>query len=313
VGAALGRVSRCLAVSSPHEKRPPVCGRAKTVTAQTRTSVALLRSSVVAVSRLPARQRRGSRRAKAPPAHVVEGIAGTQRRGVLLPTLTLCSLVRFPRPRIPTRTAVRSFVRCHVPLPPASALHPAAKKRRRLNRIERAQKIGPRPAAGPLRPVVRCQTSKHNLRVRSGRGFTLAELKAAGVNRRTARGIGIAVDYRRVNRSVEGLQANVERLQHHLAHLVVFPRRKGKPTKGDSSAEDLAAATQFKGTLQPIKQDTAASGERIAISEELAEANVYQKLRVERTSARYIGKKTKKQLAKEEADRNPLKEKAEKE
>jgi len=189
---------------------------------------------------------------------------------------------------------------------------PGAKKRRRLARIERAQKIGPRPSAGLLRPVVRCSTQKYNTRVRAGRGFTLAELKAAGINKREARGIGIAVDYRRVNRSVESLQANVERLQHHKAHLVLFPRRAGKPKKGDSSAEDIASATQFTGVLQPIAQAPADVAERVEISADLMEFNAFQKLRAERTSARYIGKKTKKQIAAEEAAKNPLKGKKKK-
>jgi ribosomal protein L13E len=32
--------------------------------------------------------------------------------------------------------------------------------------------------------VVRCQTNKYNMRVRAGRGFTLDELKQAGINRK---------------------------------------------------------------------------------------------------------------------------------
>ena len=54
---------------------------------------------------------------------------------------------------------------------------PARKIRRRNNRIQKARKIAPRPAGGNLRPVVRCMTFKYNTRVRSGRGFTLDELK----------------------------------------------------------------------------------------------------------------------------------------
>ena len=187
-----------------------------------------------------------------------------------------------------------------------------AKKRRRRNRVERAQKVGPRPSGGLLRPVVRCQTSKYNIRVRAGRGFTHAELAAAGINRRVARTIGIAVDHRRVNRSAESLEANVARLKHHIAHLVVFPRRKGQPKNGDSSAEDIAAATQHTGVLQPITAAAAAAPEFVEISEELSDFNAFQKLRVERTSARYIGKKTKKQIAAEEAAKNPIKGKKKK-
>ncbi|XP_010550790.1 PREDICTED: 60S ribosomal protein L13-2-like [Tarenaya hassleriana] len=53
---------------------------------------------------------------------------------------------------------------------------PARKTRRRIARQEKAVKIFPRPTAGPLRPVVRGQTLKYNMKVRAGRGFTLEEL-----------------------------------------------------------------------------------------------------------------------------------------
>ena len=77
---------------------------------------------------------------------------------------------------------------------------PARKKRRRLARKAKAAAIAPRPAAGLLRPVVRCPTQKYNMKLRTGRGFTLAELKAAGINRKDALNIGIAVDARRKNK-----------------------------------------------------------------------------------------------------------------
>jgi len=44
-------------------------------------------------------------------------------------------------------------------------------------RQEKAAKSFPRPAAGPLRPVVHGQTVKYNAKTRQGRGFSLAELK----------------------------------------------------------------------------------------------------------------------------------------
>ena len=90
---------------------------------------------------------------------------------------------------------------------------PAAKQRRRDARKAKAAAIAPRPVAGALRPVVRAQTVRYNTRVRAGRGFTLAELKEAGVNPKLAPTIGIAVDHRRTNKSVQSLQANVARLK----------------------------------------------------------------------------------------------------
>jgi large subunit ribosomal protein L13e len=79
----------------------------------------------------------------------------------------------------------------------------------------------------PLRLAVRMQSVRHNRKVREGRGFTLAELKEAGV--------GIVVDHRRRNLSEEGKKVNVERLLAYKSKLIVFPRKAGKPKKGDST------------------------------------------------------------------------------
>merc|ERR1712107_515995 len=60
---------------------------------------------------------------------------------------------------------------------------PARKIRRRQNRIAKAAKVAPRPL-GKLRPVVSCPTYKYNLKQRAGRGFTLEEIKAAGLSKK---------------------------------------------------------------------------------------------------------------------------------
>lgn len=44
-------------------------------------------------------------------------------------------------------------------------------------RAEKAKAVFPRPVAGSLKPVVRGQTVKYNMKSRLGRGFTLEELK----------------------------------------------------------------------------------------------------------------------------------------
>jgi large subunit ribosomal protein L13e len=54
---------------------------------------------------------------------------------------------------------------------------PARKKRRRNARIAKAARVFPRPAAGPLRPIVHAPTIRYNAKVRLGRGFSLDELK----------------------------------------------------------------------------------------------------------------------------------------
>merc|ERR1712117_925627 len=130
---------------------------------------------------------------------------------------------------------------------------PARMKRRRDNRAKKALRIAPRPVAGNLRPIVRCQTFKYNTKVRAGRGFTLDEIKAAGLNPKEAMTIGIAVDYRRRNRSVESLQLNVQRLKEYRSKLILFPKKASKPAKGDATEEEMKMATQQRGFVMPIR------------------------------------------------------------
>jgi large subunit ribosomal protein L13e len=115
---------------------------------------------------------------------------------------------------------------------------PGRKLRRRTARKAKAATLGVRPLA-PLRPAVRGQTIRYNRKVREGRGFTFAELKEAGIGRKEARGVGIVVDHRRRNLSVEGLRVNVDRLMAYKARLIVFPRKAGKPKAGDSSVRTV--------------------------------------------------------------------------
>merc|ERR1711874_581012 len=130
---------------------------------------------------------------------------------------------------------------------------PMRAKRRRAARATKAAAIAPRPVAGLLRPVVRCPTFKYNTKARLGRGFTLDELKAAGINKKTARSVGISVDYRRRNLSMESLQQNVQRLKEYKSELIVFPRKEGKPKKGDATPEELKLAKQLAGDVLPLR------------------------------------------------------------
>lgn len=116
---------------------------------------------------------------------------------------------------------------------------PAKKVARRAARKAKAAKAAPRPV-GQLRPAVRCPTVRYNMRIRAGRGFTLAELKAAGISRNDAGTIGIAVDHRRRNRSQESLDANVARLRAYLDKLVWNPT---KPSAAiDTTGKDLVGS-----------------------------------------------------------------------
>jgi large subunit ribosomal protein L13e len=128
---------------------------------------------------------------------------------------------------------------------------PGRKQRRRENRVAKAARVYPRPV-NALRPVVQAPTKKYNAHSRLGRGFTREELKAAGLNHKYARSIGISTDKRRKNRSEESLQRNVARLKEYVGKLVLFPVKAKKPTKRDSDAAALKAATQFKGDINRI-------------------------------------------------------------
>ena len=58
------------------------------------------------------------------------------------------------------------------------------------------------------------------------------------------RTIGIAIDYRRRNKSVESLQKNVQRLKEYKSKLILFPKKLTKPHKGDATKEEMDVATQ---------------------------------------------------------------------
>ncbi|XP_057321741.1 60S ribosomal protein L13 [Microplitis mediator] len=165
---------------------------------------------------------------------------------------------------------------------------PARKLRRKNNRIKKARAVAPRPVKR-LRPIVRCPTVRYHIKVREGRGFTLEELKAAGINRREAPTIGIAVDYRRRNKSIESLQLNVARLKEYRSKLILFPKNAKKPKKGDSTEEECKVATQLRGDIMPIRQKAALKSKARVITEEEKKISAYVTLRKARADARLVG------------------------
>ncbi|KIY64210.1 ribosomal protein L13e [Cylindrobasidium torrendii FP15055 ss-10] len=175
---------------------------------------------------------------------------------------------------------------------------PGRKLRRRQARKTKAATLGVRPTS-LLRPAVRGQTIRYNRKVREGRGFTLAELKEAGIGRKEARGVGISVDHRRRNLSEEGKKLNVERLQAYKAKLVVFPRKASKPKKGDSSAEDLQAATTRAAV--PITNPYVPEAPR-KITDEERSFDAYKALRNGRADARFAGARKARAAKKEEEE-----------
>ena len=170
--------------------------------------------------------------------------------------------------------------------------------------------------------MVHSQTQRYNTKIRAGRGFTLAELKAAKIPVKYAPTIGICVDHRRKNRSQEGLdvrpgggggcarrpprahaslQANVKRLLAYKDKLVLFPRRRvskakeasAKPKAGDSSAAECAAATQLTAALLPISK-AAPVIESVTVTAAIKATKAYATLRVERMNTRMVGIREKK-------------------
>ncbi|KAK6141899.1 hypothetical protein DH2020_024361 [Rehmannia glutinosa] len=161
---------------------------------------------------------------------------------------------------------------------------PARKTRRRVARQKKVVKIFPRPTAGPFRSIVPRKTLKYNMKVRAGRRFSLEELKAAGIPKKLAPTIGISVDHRRRNHSLEGFQTNVQRLKTYKANVVVFPRRAHEFKAGDSTPEELATATQVVGPYLPIVREKP-TVELVKVTGEMKSFKAYDNLRLERTNA----------------------------
>lgn len=172
---------------------------------------------------------------------------------------------------------------------------PAHKKIRRQQRAARAAALSPNPIS-KLRPLVHGQTRRYASKVKFGRGFSLAELKEAGLTQAFARTVGIAVDHRRHNHGADAMAANVERLNQYKAKMILFPRRDNKPKKGainDSTADDLKKASQnteagvfaVPAPKKRCKLET--------LTNDMKNARIYMKLRQARINRRYNGKREK--------------------
>jgi large subunit ribosomal protein L13e len=84
-------------------------------------------------------------------------------------------------------------------------------------------------------------------------GFTLDEIKAAGLGVAFARSIGIAVDHRRKNRSQESLDLNRNRLQAYVSKLVLYPRHDKTPvTKAKGGILNDTTKDAQKVTDKPL-------------------------------------------------------------
>jgi large subunit ribosomal protein L13e len=125
-----------------------------------------------------------------------------------------------------------------------------------------------------------------------GRGFTLAELKEAGVNAKYARTVGIAVDARRRSKCEESVELNAARLKDYMGRLVVFSK-KNKAT---------GELTQLSGDIlsKPAK-DSAVTFTQL--TDEMKEFKAYSSLRAARADSRLVGIRQKQAAAKEKSDK----------
>jgi len=176
---------------------------------------------------------------------------------------------------------------------------PARKYRRRLARKEKAARVFPRPVSGPVRPLVHGQTQRYNMKLKIGRGFTLEELKAAGVSPFQALSIGIAVDHRRRNKSDKSFKSNVQRLKEYKSKLVLFPRHPKKPLKGEATKEETSKASQLRGDVLPLR-NPAHQLEVAKVSDVQTKVSAFTTLKQARTDARMVGVRAKRLKEKQE-------------
>jgi len=151
---------------------------------------------------------------------------------------------------------------------------------------------------------VRPPTVRYNLKVRFGKGFTLEELKEAGIAPKLARTLGISVDARRINKSAASLKRNVQRLKEYKSKLVLFPRNQKKVKAGEVSKEEQTKAQQITTAL-PIKKPTQ-SLEVVKLSDVDTSSRAVMVLRKARADARYTGRRERK--AKEKAEKDAIAE-----
>ncbi|KAI2497236.1 ribosomal eL13-like protein [Fragilaria crotonensis] len=153
------------------------------------------------------------------------------------------------------------------------------KKSRRLKRAAKAAAIAPRPLQ-KLRPIVHCPTQRYSAKVRLGRGFTLAELKAAGLVPAYAQTVGISVDSRRVNKSEESLALNVARLEEYKKNLVVYKKKVPVET----------TPAQLTGTIQPIvPAPTKGVVVMQDVTEEMKSYSAYTAMRIAKQETKVAG------------------------
>ena len=108
-----------------------------------------------------------------------------------------------------------------------------------------------------------------------------------------AQTIGISVDHRRKNKSLESLQRNVQRLKEYQSKLILFPVNSKKPRKGDASEEDMKKAAQMVGEIMPVKS-VVKRQRAMELTDDLKNFKAFNSVRQARAVARLWGIRAKK-------------------
>jgi large subunit ribosomal protein L13e len=163
---------------------------------------------------------------------------------------------------------------------------------RAQKRQERAAARSPAPL-DLLRPTVKACTRRYASKIRFGRGFSLAEVRAAGLTPAFARTVGISVDHRR-HGSNQMEEANIQRLTTYKANLVLFPRVEGKAKKGEinDSTTRLDTPQNTVGGVLPLPAVKPRVG-LAALTKDLKSKKVYRAIREARVNRKYEGKRVK--------------------
>jgi large subunit ribosomal protein L13e len=122
----------------------------------------------------------------------------------------------------------------------------------------------------------------------------LEELKTAGISKNMAKTIGITVDHRRRNKSVESLQINAQRLKEYQSKLILFPIKASKPRKGDASEEDMKKAAQLAGQVMPVASRDLKRIRAMEVTDDLKNFKAFNAIRQSRAVARLWGIRAKK-------------------
>jgi large subunit ribosomal protein L13e len=172
------------------------------------------------------------------------------------------------------------------------------------------------------------------MKTRYGRGFTLEELRLAGLNPQFARSVGISADHRRQDTSLEMRDMNVKRLKAYLAKLILFPSKTSRqaakkaaaPKAPEAKADQkprkplLPEATSEKQASAPAKeqmtdkivmpaQDPKLREKPQSITAEMKAAKTYYRLRFEKTKAKFAGIREKRaKIAQKEAEEKATKD-----